>query len=158
MFVVRRDGGERLGETLGDLRRSDVHTAGSTATLWSWFMMSLSNEEHRGGVLWRRRKWDLVADSTPGFIRYVVPDGVADDDKDRAEGDVNGDSIGVSDLEIFLLLMSPSVVVGEEKSEVFRLFQHFDVAEEFIVRRYSYVSRMMWFIKPKDTKPRAFYG
>jgi hypothetical protein len=100
--------------------------------------MSLSNEEHRGGVL-RRRKWDLGVDSSPVSIRYVVPDGIADDDKDGVEGKVNGDSIGVSKLEIFLLLMSLLVVVGEEKSEVFCPFQHFDVAEEFIVRRYSYV-------------------
>jgi hypothetical protein len=102
-------------------------------------MMSLSNEEHEGGVLRRRRKWNLVVDSTPGSIRYVVPDGIADDDKDGVEGDVNGDSIGISELKIFLLLMSLPVVVGEEKSEVFRPFQHFDVAEEFIVRRYSCV-------------------
>jgi hypothetical protein len=68
-----------------------------------------------------------------------VPDGIADDDKDGVEGDVNGESIGVSELEISLLLMSLPVVVGEEKSDVFRPFQHFDVAEEFIVRRYSYV-------------------
>ena len=68
-----------------------------------------------------------------------MPDGIADDDKDGVEGKVNGDSIGVSKLEIFLLLMSLLVVVGEEKSEVFCPFQHFDVAEEFIVRRYSYV-------------------
>lgn len=68
-----------------------------------------------------------------------MPDGIADDDKDGVEGDVNGESIGVSELEISLLLMSLPVVVGEEKSEVFRPFQHFDVAEEFIVRRYSYV-------------------
>jgi hypothetical protein len=91
-------------------------------------MISLSNEEHRGGVLRRRRKWDLVVDSTPGFIRYVVPGCIADEDKN-----------GVSGLEMFFLLMSLSVVVGEEKSEVFRPFQHFDVAEEFIVRRYSCV-------------------
>jgi hypothetical protein len=64
---------------------------------------------------------------------------IADDDKDGVEGDVNGESIGVSELEISLLLMSLPVVVGEEKREVFRPFQHFDVAEEFIVRRYSYV-------------------
>ena len=68
-----------------------------------------------------------------------MPDGIADDDKDGVEGDVNGESIGVSELEISLLLMSLPVVVGEEKSEVFRPFQHFDVAEEFIVRRYAYV-------------------
>jgi hypothetical protein len=87
--------------------------------------MSLSNEEHRGGVLRRRRKWDLVVDCTTGSVRYVVPGCIADDDED-----------GVSELEISLLLMSLPVVVGEEKSEVFRPFQHFDVAEEFIVRRY----------------------
>lgn len=101
--------------------------------------MSLSTEEQKGGVLRRRRKWDLALDSTPGFVRYVVPGCIAGDDKDGVEGDVNGDSIGVSELEIFLLLMSLPVVVGEEKSEVFRPFQHFDVAEEFIVRRYSCV-------------------
>jgi hypothetical protein len=101
-------------------------------------MMSLSNEEHRGRVL-RWRKWDLLVDSTPGSIRYVVPDGMADDDKDGTEGDVNGDSVGVSDLEIFLLLTSLPIVVWEEKSEVFRPFQHFDVAEEYIMRRYSCV-------------------
>jgi hypothetical protein len=115
-------------------------------------VVSLSNEEHRGGVLRRRRKWDLVVDSTPGSIRYVVSNGIADDDKDGAEGDVNGDSIGVLELEMFLLLMSLPVVVGEEKSEVFRPFQHFNVAEEFIVRRYSYVKRMMWFSQSKGIK------
>jgi hypothetical protein len=57
-----------------------------------------------------------------------VPGGIVDDDK-----------IGVSELVIFLLLMSLPIVVGEEKSEVFRPFQHFDVAEEYIMRRYSYV-------------------
>jgi hypothetical protein len=102
-------------------------------------MMSLSDEEHRGGLLRRRPKWDLVVDSIPGFIRYVVPDGLADDDKDGVEKDVNGDSIGVPEVEIFLLLMSLPIVVGEEKSEVFHPFQHFDVAEEYIMRRYSYV-------------------
>jgi hypothetical protein len=102
-------------------------------------MMSLSNREHTGRVLRRWRTWGLAGDSTPGFRRYVVPDGIADDDKDGVEGDVNGESIGVSELEISLLLMSLPVVVGEEKSDVFRPFQHFDVAEEFIVRRYSYV-------------------
>jgi hypothetical protein len=68
-----------------------------------------------------------------------VPDGLADDDKDGVEKDVNGDSIGVPEVEIFLLLMSLPIVVGEEKSEVFHPFQHFDVAEEYIMRRYSYV-------------------
>ena len=99
--------------------------------------MSLSNGEHNGGVL-RRRKWVLVVDSTPGFIRYVVPDGIADDEN-GIEGVVDGENIGVSELEMFFLLVSLPVVVGEEKSKVFRPFQHFDVAEEFIVRRYSYV-------------------
>jgi hypothetical protein len=61
-------------------------------------------------------------------MRYVVPGCIADKDKD-----------GVSGLEIFLLLMSLSVAVREEKSEVFRPFQHFDVAEEYIMRRYSCV-------------------
>ena len=68
-----------------------------------------------------------------------MPDGLADDDKDGVEKDVNGDSIGVPEVEIFLLLMSLPIVVGEEKSEVFHPFQHFDVAEEYIMRRYSYV-------------------
>lgn len=31
--MVRRNGGDRLGETLGDLRRGDAHTVGSAATL-----------------------------------------------------------------------------------------------------------------------------
>jgi hypothetical protein len=91
-------------------------------------MMSLSNEEQKGGVLRRRRKWDLAVDSKPGFVRCVVSDRIADDDED-----------GVLELEIFFLLMSLPVVVGEEKSEVFRPFQHFDVAKESIARRYSYV-------------------
>jgi hypothetical protein len=67
-----------------------------------------------------------------------VPDGIADDEN-GIEGVVDGENIGVSELEMFFLLMSLPVVVGEEKSEVFRPFQHFDVAEEFIVRRYSCV-------------------
>lgn len=67
-----------------------------------------------------------------------MPDGIADDEN-GIEGVVDGENIGVSELEMFFLLVSLPVVVGEEKSKVFRPFQHFDVAEEFIVRRYSYV-------------------
>jgi hypothetical protein len=67
----------------------------------------------------------LAVEPTTECIGYVVGDGVADDSDDEDDG---GDCVGAAAVEICLLFDSLLVVPKDAKRDVFRPFQHFDVA------------------------------